>query len=106
MSKYDDKVYVSEEIEVYLPLKIEDLAIVETAMRNFAAKHLIDVEDVELRTGQQWDYEVYDLWISAMRPPTDKEVAQRKAAARKSREHKRKMEQKEYERLKKKFGES
>ncbi len=106
MSKYDDKVPVSEELEVMLPLKIEDLATIENAMRNFAAKYLIDIEDVELRTGSLWSDDTYDLWMSAMRPPTEKEIAQRKAAARRAREHKRKMEQKEYERLKKKFGES
>lgn len=106
MSKYDDKVPVSEELEVMLPLKVEDLAIIENAMRNFAAKYLIDIEEIEVRSGQQYEYDVYDLWLSAMRPPTEKEIAHRKAAARRAREHKRKMEQKEYERLKKKFGES
>lgn len=101
--KYDYKVHVSEELEVMLPLKVEDLAMIENAMRNFAAKYLIDIEDIEVHSGQQYEYDVFDLWLSAMRPPTEKEVAHRKAAARKARAEVKQREQKEYERLKKKF---
>lgn len=103
--KYDEKIYVAKDTELYLPLKIEDIAALENVMRNFAAKYLIDVEDVELRVGQQYDYgDVYELWVSAMRPPTEEEIALRKTAARKARAAAKQREQKEYERLKKKFG--